>query len=49
MKKGNTDNLVSVANFAKSRNITTQWAYELIKRGDVTGIKIDGKQFVKVK
>jgi len=42
----NTDNLLTIANYAKSRNVTSSYIYMLIKRGKLTPTYIDNIQFI---
>lgn len=39
--------LKTVANYAKKRNKHRNWIYQLINKGDLPVIKIDGVLFVK--
>lgn len=43
------DNLITVANYAKSKNVTPTWIYRLAKNGKVEIVEIDGVKFVKTK
>jgi len=44
----NTDNLLTIANYAKSRNVTSSYIYQLIKQDKLTVIRIDSIQFIDV-
>lgn len=43
-----TNNLKTVANFAKKRKFSLAWAYKLIEDKKIKFIKIDGVKFVFV-
>jgi hypothetical protein len=42
----NNDNLITVRNYAKIKNVTTQHIYSLMKSGKVKSHSIDGVKFV---
>lgn len=42
-------NLITVANYAKSQNVTSTWIYRLAKKGKIEIVEIDGVKFVDIK
>lgn len=40
--------LITVANYAKSKSVSTTWVYKLIKAGKLNSQTIDGVKFVEV-
>jgi len=41
-----TNSLITIANYARMKNISSTWVYKLSKKGKVKIIKIDGVSFV---
>jgi ssDNA-specific exonuclease RecJ len=48
MPKINPNNLLTIANYAKKRDVTTSRIYQLIKKDELTVVKIDNVQFIDV-
>jgi len=44
----NHSHLRTIANYAKSKNVTTSRIYQLIKAKKLTVVKVDGVQFIDV-
>lgn len=40
--------LITVANYAKLKSVSTTWVYKLIKKGSIKSQKIDGITFIEV-
>ncbi|MEO8771855.1 MAG: hypothetical protein ABI402_17290 [Ferruginibacter sp.] len=42
-----TNNLITIKNYAKKENVTTSYIYKLIKDGRMNSFAIDGVQFMQ--
>jgi excisionase family DNA binding protein len=44
--KINTENLITISNYAKLKNLSRQHVYRLIENNELTLVKIDGISFI---
>lgn len=44
--KINIENLITISNYAKLKNLSRQHVYRLIENGELTLVKIDGISFI---
>jgi RNA-binding protein YhbY len=47
--KIDTNNLVKVSTYAREKEVSPQWVRQLVKRGDIKMIDIDGSKFIIIK
>ena len=45
-RKVNLDKLMTVRNYAEQKGMTTQYVYQLIKKGDIPSVKIGGTTLI---
>lgn len=49
MKSMETKNLITIANYARMKGISSTWVYKLGKKGKVKIVEIDKMKFVDIK
>lgn len=40
--------LIKVSTYAKEKNISVQWVYKLIEKGELKLVEIDGVKFIEL-